>query len=276
MNVFVNKVGIISNEEKDVNLQFTNELAAFIESLGKQVVVRKIGDENCTGCDFFIALGGDGTMLRAAKVASQGQTPILGINLGTLGYLTDVEKTGAQAAVQRVFDGEFKFEKRIMLDAIVETKTETINFSPALNECVISRGHLSKMVGLEIYINDEYIDFYRADGLIVATPTGSTAYNLSAGGPVLPPDSHMIALTPVCSHNMFSRPLVLSASDVVRIKPVCGHAADNHLNLDGDVTHALTNDAVVTIRKSNLYATIIKTTNKGFYEVFRAKMSAER
>jgi NAD+ kinase len=197
----------------------------------------------------------------------------MGINLGTLGYLTDVEKGGWDTALKLLVNGEYKTEKRMMLEAFVlneDKEYESYGRLLALNDICVLRSDISRMINAKIYVSRDYIDTYRADGIIVATPTGSTAYNLSAGGPILKPDIELIAITPICPHKIYSRSSVISAADVVciNLSPNDGAAV---LSLDGQRIINLKAGQNVEIRKSVLYTTIIKTSNMGFYDILREK-----
>jgi len=206
---FLKKVGIISNFDKDAGLKVTKTIADFLEqkgadllmlenmakplNMGRYAVSEK---ELYNESDFLVVLGGDGTILGAGRKAAIYDTPLLGINLGTLGYLTDVEKSGAKTSLEKVLKGDYKIEKRMILEGFISSKGKSGIL--ALNDVCIFRGSFSKIVKLNLFINNEYLYTYRADGVIISTPTGSTAYNLSAGGPILKPDVQMVVITPIC------------------------------------------------------------------------------
>jgi len=250
-------------------------------------VVKWLEGNNCravtqdvfSSSDFLVVLGGDGTILNIASDAAFYNIPVLGINLGNMGYLTDADFADGFASLERVLNGNYKIEKRMTLTA------ETIcgGSKPplqggekkdplALNEFCVSKGHLSRMITFDISLNDSYINTYRADGIIAATPTGSTAYNLSAGGPVLPPDYDMIALTPICPHDLFALCSVVSGRDVITIKIVSGGENDIILSADGRHIAALELGDTVKIKASEHYMNIIKTNEMSFFDVLRKKM----
>ena len=273
-------IGFFPNETKDTDLNFTKMLIDFVVQKGCRALLysefEQYKDIQAQFCSekvllqesaFVVVLGGDGTILRYAEKTCVYQRDLLGINLGTLGYLTDVEKDGAIKALQNVLDKRFKVEKRMML----ETDICGVN-KIALNDIYISKGFYSKMAKLEIYINDEYIDTYCGDGIIFSTPTGSTGYNISAGGPILKPDAEMIAVTPICPHNLYARPFVISAHDVIRVT-VCDHQnADVTLSADGERKAQIESGDSIVIKRSDFYTSIIRTTNLGFYDILRRKM----
>ena len=266
-------IGVIPNTLKDKDLARTNELVRRISQSGRVPLltggIKAAGAETVPPeefyrlCDMIAVLGGDGTILRAAKQAAAQNKPILGINLGGLGYLTDVDGHRGVSALESVFAGNYKSEKRMMLSLD--------NDSTALNDVCVSRGVFTKLISIEIYVNGEYVDTVRADGLIAATPTGSTAYNLSAGGPILKPDSEMIAITAICPHELLHRPWVVSARDVISLR-VAGKTPGALVSLDGQPHAEISAGRELTIRRSEHYTTILKTSGLSFYEILRGKM----
>ncbi|MDR1914258.1 MAG: NAD(+)/NADH kinase [Clostridiales bacterium] len=255
-NTEIKKIGIITNPEKDTNLAFTRELTGWIQDFACEAV---IGDNIFEDSDAIFVLGGDGTILRAAGRAAVRRKPLLGVNLGRLGYLTDVDRPDAKRALTALLKGEYRIEKRMML------RIEDSDLL-ALNDVCITRSS-GKLIGIQLYINDEFIDEFRADGLIIATPTGSTAYTLSAGGPILKPDVEMIAITAICPHSLSLRPWVVSANDTVRVM-----ASDARLMVDGENIGCLEQKQNIVVCRSEHITEIIKTTTLGFYEILRRKM----
>jgi len=243
--------GIIVNADKDPSYKYACEVKAFLREREIEV------PNNVDTADFLIVLGGDGTMLRAAQKAAKLDTPMIGINLGTLGFLTDVEKEHGLTAIDKVLDGEYSAEKRMMLTAEFGSR-----ICSALNEFYV--GGNGKLRTFSVYVNDEHIDDIRADGILVATPTGSTALNLSAGGPILIPGGQMMVLTPVCPHSLSARPLVLDAADIVTIKVL----AAVHIVVDGEILGRLNE---VKIQRADFFATILKTESVNFYDILRKK-----
>ena len=250
------KVGIIANELRDPGLQYAREVEQWLLRRGCQPVAHT---DRLDGCDFLVILGGDGTVLRASHGAAPHGIPMLGINLGSLGYLTDVDRHEGFAALEKVLAGDYRTEKRMMREARGEL---------ALNEILIHRGTAGPIT-FEITLNGKHMDSLRADGIITATPTGSTAYNLSAGGPILRPDIEMIVLTAVCPHTLSARPWVLSGEDVVTISP--GGGAE--VILDGEKKFTLTGGEIITLQASKHRATVIKTSGMDFFEILRKKMA---
>ncbi|MBR1736460.1 MAG: NAD(+)/NADH kinase, partial [Firmicutes bacterium] len=193
------------------------------------------------------------------------------VNIGTLGYLADVERNDAQEAIEKVLDYDYKIEKRMMLEAFVEGKDGVRDKFFVLNEVVVSSSVFSKMIEIKTEVNGDFLDSYRADGIIVATPTGSTAYNLSAGGPILKPDTELTAITYVCPHALFSRPFVVSGNDVIRLsfKDDCDNAV---ATFDGQKRATIGRGETVVIKKADYYTNIIRTSGLSFYDILRSKM----
>jgi len=280
------KVGLIPNMEKDKDFAVTKRLVAYLKERGCQAfITQKVGEvcgesalildeENLyRESDFIISLGGDGTLLGVGRKAAQFGKPILGINLGTLGFLTAEEKNKAEYAIDKVLAGEYKVENRLMLQTNIQAKNHRETGILALNDVCITRGLLYKILEFNIFVNDEYVDTFRADGVIICTPTGSTAYNLSAGGPVLKADAQIIAITPIAAHTLHSRSIVVSAED--RIK-VCVNPREDSMftvSADGQNSHSLQGQNAVEIYKANVSVKVIKTNSQSFYEVLRHKLS---
>jgi len=255
------KIGVFYNKSKDKDLNFTRQVISCITSLGCEPILNKTDVFKLS--DFVIVLGGDGTMLRAAHKAAINDIPLLGVNLGTLGYLTDIDPCELEKALVITLQGDYKLEKRIML------QTDLNGGWAALNDIVVNRSK-SKPLLYEYFINDEYIDTIRADGIIVSTPTGSTAYNLSAGGPILKPDSEMMAITAICPHSLYPRPLIVSAEDTVSVRVLSSSNAT--VVMDGQDKAPLQSNLRISIKRSPLFTRIIKTKFLGFYEILRRKM----
>ena len=256
-------IGIVANATRDIDFSYAKEVATWLASRG---CIPVLEEENAYKSKFLIVLGGDGTMLRAAHMAAQYSTPMLGINLGGLGYLTDVDRHEGLAAIEKMLAGDYYKEQRMMLET-----HETL----ALNEILIHRERASRLMAFRICVNGKHMDTLRADGVIVSTPTGSTAYNLSAGGPILRPDSEMLVVTAVCPHALYTRPWVLSGNDEVTLTPVDTKEERAVVSLDGEAKFSVKCNEVITVRRSKYNATVIKTSSMDFFEVLRRKMGNE-
>jgi len=256
------KVCVIANEHKDPDWDYMGQVLEFVKNRGVEVVLGRLH----AGADFCVVLGGDGTMLRVAHQAAEMDIPLLGINLGTLGFLTDVDRQDGLTALEKVLNGEYISEERLMLEAEFGMDESTpLHKRLALNEVCVGGTNLLKT--FSVYVNNQHMDVIRADGIIIATPTGSTAYNLAAGGPILVPGGQMIVVTPICPHSLSSRPWVIAAEDEVRI--VARHASPVHI--DGDNMGVINAGESVLVKRAEHHATIIKTAPSHFYAVLRKK-----
>lgn len=221
-----------------------------------------------------ITLGGDGTLIQAARDLAGRNIPMLGINRGTLGYLTQVSRSEEiEPALWALLEGDYKLEERMMLDGCAYRDGEAVYQDIALNEIVITRNQNLKMLHFKVYVNQDFLNEYRADGLIAATPTGSTAYNLSAGGPIIVPDSRMVVLTPICSHALNARSIVLSSDDWIRIemmgqKDLCQAAV-----FDGDTAVELLPGDCLEIHRSEIKTILVELKNLSFLDNLRNKMA---
>ena len=222
--------------------------------------------------DILIVLGGDGTILEAARRAAQRGTPILGINLGRLGYMAELEMNELDR-LSGLFTGNYEIEKRSMLRVELLSGGELKSFCYALNDAVISNGSVSRMIDLELSEGGVPVTTYRADGLIIATPTGSTAYSMSAGGAIVDPRVPCFCATPICPHSFIARPIIFSDESVLEVRNVCVREKMLYLTVDGRMNFELYRNQVVRITKSNLQTGLIRLKTCGFYRKLRQKMS---
>lgn len=269
---------IIPNKLKDKDYTITNEIRDYIESKGK---VCYVSEKDMEGhiipgtvpedAQCGLVLGGDGTLIRAVRDLGDISLPLLGINLGTLGYLTDVELKDYKEALDRLFDGEPEVEERMMLEGhFRDGKTDI-----AINDVVLAREGKVRIVSFHIYVNGTLLNTYHADGVILSTPTGSTGYNLSAGGPVVEPTAQMIVITPICSHALNTSSVVLSADDTIEVE-ICegryGRQEQVSLCFDGAEQTTLVTGERVVIKKSQKAARLVKLSSESFMKTMRKKM----
>ncbi len=228
------------------------------------------------GVDCMIVLGGDGTVLRAARETKKLQIPIIGVNLGTLGYMTEIEPSGLEEALDRLIAGDYIQERRMMLNGRVCLADGGTKEGWALNDIVISRSGSLQIIKFNIYVNGQFLNDYDADGMIVTTPTGSTGYNLSAGGPLIEPKAKLIMLTPICPHTLNQRSIILSPEDVIEIEIPQGRegrAQTVEANFDGSHKIALETGDVIRIVKSEKSTDFIQLNQVSFLELLHKKMS---
>ncbi len=222
--------------------------------------------------NILVVLGGDGSILEAARRATQRGTPILGINLGHLGYMTELELRDIDQ-LGRLFTGDYELEKRSMLRVeLLNAAGELRSFCYALNDAVISNGSVSRIIDLELYEGGIPVTTYRADGLIIATPTGSTAYSMSAGGAIVDPRVSCFCVTPVCPHSFTARPLIFSDESVLEVRNVCVREKMLYLTVDGRINFELYHNQRVRITKSAMQTKLIRLRPSSFYGRLRQKM----
>lgn len=272
MNSFL----IFANPDKDNDLGLSNELVNYIENKGgcARIVVDEfsaiVPEANLQDIDAVIVLGGDGTMLRAAHYIGESGIPLMGINLGTLGFLTEIEQSNARNAIDRLFDESFNIEERMMCNGLIGGSSYN-----ALNDIVISRAGFSRVIGLKIYVNGQLLDTYEADGVIVATPTGSTGYNLSAGGPIVSPKSKAILVTPISPHSLTAKSVVFDTDAVIEIEIVKQRKTQDKeaiVSVDGVQSAELSAGDMIKVAVSDIKVRFIKLYNMNFYRVLRDKI----
>ncbi len=277
------KIGIIAKDIPAAQ-KATKKLASWLEARGKKVFIDRETaaaikmrgyepDEIPALVEMIIVLGGDGTLLSAARLVAEAHTdvPIFGVNLGSLGFMAEVSIDELYGNLEKAIAGKLVTEERIMLTASVLRQGKRIAQYRVLNDAVINKGALARMMELRISVNDGHLTTLRADGLIVATPTGSTAYSLSAGGPIVHPTIHCFVLTPICPHTLSNRPIALPDSVVVTIC-LTSLSEDVSLTLDGQIGFPLEPNDVVAIKKSQFRMKLIKHPTKSYFEILRTKL----
>ena len=276
----MNKFLIVANTDKDINLKLSNEISKYLSDRNAASVIVsdvkehydgiQIKEEYMDGVQAVIVLGGDGTMLRAAHGIGEHNVPLLGINLGTLGFLTEVEESNVYQALDRLLEDDFRIEKRMMIEGRVKDKVYH-----SLNDIVITRAGFSRIIGLNIYLNGQLLDTYEADGVIVSTPTGSTGYNLSAGGPIVSPKSKVIVVTPISPHSLTSKSVVFDSSDCIQVEIVKKRKTQETeaiVSFDGDNNMELGAGDIVHAGISSREVSLIKMYDVNFYSVLRDKI----
>jgi len=278
-------IGIFTNLEKDKGLNVTRKLVRELEHYRIKVFLTtyiadilgrsELGvpdDVFFREIDVLMVLGGDGTILNAARKAAPMKVPILGINMGHVGFLSEIEVQDIPKSVQKILEGLYFIEERMMLSAVVQRENKSGHAMLALNDIGIARGSLSRMIRIEVYVNDHLVDKYPADGFVVSSPTGSTAYSLSAGGPIISPNMRCLLLTPICAHSLHSRPIVIADHEIVRLR-VIGQHQDTILTLDGQQDFTLFEGDWIIIQKASASARFIRLKEENFYSLLRHKLS---
>lgn len=271
---------LITNKAKDPDGSYTARIADYLKKHGADISCEVFSRmaEHCKvpeGIECAIVLGGDGTLLKAARDMIEYEIPLIGVNLGTLGYLAEVEIGNIEKALSMLLAGEYTREDRMMLagQVFLEEKDELHNF--ALNDIVISRCGPLQILQFDIFVNGKFLNGYSADGIIVATPTGSTGYNMSAGGPIVEPSASLILLTPICPHTLNTRSIILSPEDEVTIViPEGKEKTVQTVEANFDGTHKVTlrtGDKIV-IKKTSKTTGILKLNTESFLEILHKKM----
>ena len=277
---------IYTNRLKDKNLATTKRICDYLESKGQRATVKADGDSNRGNTDeiptdiprdvdCMIVLGGDGTVLQAARETKKLHIPIIGVNLGTLGYMTEIEPANLEESLDRLIAGDYEQENRMMLNGRVLFADGRSEEGWALNDIVISRRGSLQIIKFNIYVNGQFLNHYSADGMIVTTPTGSTGYNLSAGGPLIEPRAELIMLTPICPHTLNQRSIILSPDDVVEIEiPEIreGMSQTVEANFDGSHVIPLCTGDKIRIVRSEKMTEFIQLNQVSFLEVLHKKM----
>jgi NAD+ kinase len=221
--------------------------------------------------DLLVVLGGDGTMLAAARLLEGRATPILGVNTGGLGFLTEVTPDEIYKALDSIFENAYTVEERLMLRSRITRHGQQVGGASVLNDVVLSKGTLTRMVQMEIRINRQFVTGLRGDGLIISTPTGSTAYSLSSGGPILNPAVHAVILTPICPHTLTNRPIVIPQDARIEIF-ISSREEGAMATFDGQVGISLRHEDMIEVSASDHYAKLIRFPERTFYEVLRKKL----
>ncbi len=274
----MNRFYMITNKDKDPKLSVTEKIRDFLESRGRECVLCGEGPMQ-EDCDCVLVLGGDGTLLQAARELREKDVPLLGVNLGTLGYLAELDVQMARSGLSGLLShGPAVIEERMMLKGTLYRQGSPVGSDIALNDILVGRGSGFKIVRFRVYVDGEFLSAYAADGMIVATPTGSTAYNLSAGGPIVEPTASLLVLTPVAPHGMLNRSIVFSDKSRIKLELAAlpgRPETDALVSFDSDSQFPLLPGDFIEIEKAERTTKILKLSRIGFLETLRHKMSAE-
>ncbi len=260
----VRKLLLWLNKEK-FRVFIEDEVASILKLKGypRQEIPSKV--------DFIIVFGGDGTLLSVARLVGKTGIPILGVNLGGLGFIAEMARNEIRKdIIDKFFSGGYRFEERIMLSADVYRKGKKVVQQTALNDLVVNKSAIARMIELEIHINNQYVTAFRADGLILSTPTGSTAHSLAAGGPILYPTLESFVMTPICPHTLTNRPIVLPDKFIIEVSIKSGK--DVYLTLDGQVGFPLKVKDKVKIRKADFKTRFLLLHDRDYFQILRTKL----
>jgi NAD+ kinase len=253
--------------ERNVEVFLDKETASLLESAEKSLSRNEMPSQ----VDLLVVLGGDGTLLAAARALNRKPVPILAVNLGGLGFLTVITREELYPTLELVLAGNFKTERRVQIEGELVRADEVISSFLALNDVVLNKGAIARILDFDVLVNGRFISTYKSDGLIVSTPTGSTAYSLAAGGPIVTPAVEAFIVTPICAHTLTNRPLVLP--DSVQIEVVVKSQREvAYLTVDGQMGIATHSDDAVRLKKASSCVEIIQPPNKDYFEILRQKL----
>lgn len=277
------KVGIIANVTKESAVEYTCRLRDWLLQKGLDVLL----DEEIAGkidtrsgvdrmklvaaVDLIVVFGGDGTLLMASHSFKGREVPIVGINLGGFGFMTVVNLNEIFSAMELILHGAYTTTKRMMLDVVLETGNGIKGEYSVLNDVVVTRGNLSGMINLETFVNDRYLTTFKADGLIISTPTGSTAYSLSAGGPIVLPNLKSIIINPICPHTLTNRPIMLPPDSDVKVV-LWTNDESAAVTMDGQISEIIKSGDAIYVSKSNYYINLIDSPHRDYLEILRTKL----
>ena len=285
----IKRIGIVLKPHQPDALKTLCDLTQWLSQKGIEAVggpeIERERVEHETGCsvteveserlaesvDLILVLGGDGTMIATARLIGDYEVPVLGVNYGGLGYLTEFRIEELYTALESILSANYRLDKRVMLHVDLQRADATISSNRVLNDAVINKSALARIIEIEAYLNDQFVNSFRADGLIVSTPTGSTAYNLSAGGPVVFPSMNAIVITPICPFTLSNRPLVVPDDAVIELR-LKTDQEDVALTLDGQVGFPLKVEDRIVISKSRTTFNLIQPSNRNYFDVLRDKL----
>lgn len=273
----IRKAVLLVNSGKGEAESVQREVAEFLRSRGAEVSVLRVPDSSGArvdgDTDFAITLGGDGTLLYGARLLAGMNVPILAVNLGDLGFLTEVSRLEWSDALSQYIDGQLGLSRRIMLDAVVLRRGAPVGQFGGLNDAVVRAGEYSRIIQVRVHLSGTYVARYRADGVIVATPTGSTAYSMSAGGPIVHPEMDAFVLNPICAFTLSSRPIVVPGHERLEVEVESLQRTSVALVIDGQDEVPLEPEDRIVITRSEKSTLIVLSDRRNFYEVLRGKLN---
>ena len=259
-------------DERGITLTGTPELERHrIQAETGCTVVQLPREDMAANVDLILVLGGDGTMIAVARMVGDHEVPVLGVNYGGLGYLAEFRIEELYQALESILSGNFRLDRRVMLDVALQRGGELVTQNRVLNDVVINKSALARIIEIEAYLNQRFVNSFRADGLIIPTPTGSTAYNLSVGGPVIFPSMNAVVITPICPFTLSNRPIVVPDNATIELH-LKTDEEEVTLTLDGQVGFSLKVEDRVVIRKSSVTFNLVQPSNRNYFDVLRDKL----
>lgn len=280
------KIAILVNLSKTKAIECSKNISKLLNSKGAEVLMLKDCEDSFENynisycdtleqifevCDIAVTVGGDGTIIHNAKYAANANKPLIGVNVGRLGFAADVEPEHIDELLN-LLTGDYNIQNRMLLEVEVLHSNGTSESFIAVNDAIVARGQMSRIIDLTVFLNDSKITTYRADGLLFSTPTGSTAYALSAGGPVIYPEMECILITPVCPHSLISRPVLLNSDANLSVKVKAPENASIILTIDGEINITLNDSDIVKIIKSDKNLKLLSLYKRNFYQLLNEKL----
>jgi len=256
-------------ENQGLEVKFGHTTAAQIT---RDLPQELLHDTVCQDIDLAVVIGGDGTMLHVARRMAETQVPVVGVNLGRLGFLTDIAQSDMLTEIDEILNGSYEIEQRMMLDVSVLDGEQVVYQQSALNDIVIGRHALEKLISWQVHVNQQFVTAARSDGVIISTPTGSTAYALSAGGAIMHPGTDVISMVPVSPHTLSNRPITLPAASVLEFTIHNRSEKSAHVSSDGLIGHNLIGNEVIRITRSEHSVSLVHTENYNYFAMLRAKL----
>ena len=271
---------LIVNQQKDKNFELANHIidiigdraSVYVSEEEKSELLKKVNYISCEeykSMDLFLVLGGDGTLLSVSKLAAKLKIPVVGVNLGRLGFLSEIERENLESDIEKLLSADFKIQERMMLSAKLYGGDDVL----ALNDITVAReSSFLKILEFDVYLDDEFVDHFKADGIIISTPTGSTAYSLSAGGPIVDPSMDVITITPICPHKMYSRAIVVSGDKKVTVKNRSEDGTKAIIAADSQIVGEILNGDSVIISSSEKRFKLVRLHGFKFFSVLHDKL----
>ncbi len=280
----IKKIGIAVKQGRSEAINIVKKISSFLLKKGIAVLVSKENPLKTKGikkveqnklakeADMLIVLGGDGTLLSTSRIEGADSIPIIAVNLGALGFITEFRIQEVEQMLDRVIEGKFSVEERMMLDISLNiiNKKKSLKYR-ALNDVVVNKQAIARMMDLDTYVNNLYLNTFKADGLIISTPTGSTGYSLSAGGPIVHPSLNVIVITPICPHTLTNRPLILSGESSVKVV-LKSTNEDAFITVDGQVGSKIETGCFIEVTRSEKSISLVKTPFRNYFEVLKEKL----
>lgn len=277
----IKKIGIFSKQKPDISQKVLQELTSWLRERNYDIlmgpktagIINETSDlkkeEIPSKADLIIVLGGDGTLLSVARLTHPFDVPILAVNLGSLGFLTEVALPELYKTLEQVLKGESGIERRMLLNALLKRDGQIVHDDLALNDVVINKS-AARIVNLEVHVNGQYMTSYRADGLIISTPTGSTGYSLSAGGPIIHPSMNALVLSPICAFALTNRPIVIPNQSTLQVRLITEEEVQ--VTLDGQTGYPMFRDDILEIKQGPTPVSLIQAKGKNYYQILRRKL----